>query len=241
MVGVDLLAGFNHMVATELEGCTGSYATLRRYLSQAIPTLSKLVSDEPERPPASIAPVPLQDEGRALELHGHQLGKSPPFLNADFPLQRYKLPAEKHCPLSFLQDVVAGKKNLMHQDKLIKIDNPGWPEFSNVRIWNEAIKNPNFMQYIPSSWTFSKGGRDPEKDYVWAITCVLQPEWVMDNIDRIRGERIQYKLDNMAVKPPDTVINPAWVTQLLSQPFIPSKCHLLSHFFVDLLTTFMIP
>ena len=133
-----------------------------------------------------------------------------------------RVPDMKNCPLIFLQDVLAGNKILFKESHTVKIKNPGWAEFSNAAVWHEARKNPDFMQYIPNSWTFGKGGRDPEKEYCWSVVCTLQPEWVHENIDRIRKARYQYQLDSEARRPPDTFILPEWVEKLLSVDFIPS-------------------
>ena len=85
---------------------------------------------------------------------------------------------------------------------------------------------------MPDSWTFDGVGRNPEKDYVWKVTCTLQPQWVHENIDRIRTARHQYKIDNNIIRPPSTFIAPEWVEKLLLMPFIPSKYNfgLFSHF-----------
>ena len=121
-----------------------------------------------------------------------------------------RVPEEKNCPLTFLQQVFAGKKKLFPTIKIIRIDNPNWPEFSNRKVWTEALKNGSFRQYIPDNWQFDKGGRDPEKKYTWEIICTLQPEWVLENLERIRASRFQYQIDNDVKKPADTVITPEW-------------------------------
>ena len=46
--------------------------------------------------------------------------------------------------------------------------------------------------------------------YTWEIICTLQPEWVLENLDRIRASRFQYQIDNDVKKPADTVITPEW-------------------------------
>ena len=76
---------------------------------------------------------------------------------------------------------------------------------------------------MPDNWTFDKGGREPEKNFVWIITCTLQPEWVNENIERIRTARYQYKIDSQIIRPPSNTIAPEWVQELLSIPFVPSK------------------
>ena len=131
------------------------------------------------------------------------------------------------------------EKKVFLKVKTIEIDNPGWPEFSNKAVWTEAIKNPEFKHYVPDSWTFDKGGREPEKMFVWIVTCTLQPEWVHDNIERIRTARYKYKIDSQILKPPTNFIAPEWVEELLSIPFIPSKYNkIILPFFETLLIIF---
>ena len=134
-----------------------------------------------------------------------------------------RVPEEKNTPLTFLQSVLAGRKKLFPLAKTISIENPGWLEFSNKKVWAEAVKNPRFKEYIPDNWKFEGGGRHPEKDYSWVVICTLQPDWVHENIDRIRAARYQYQVDGDSKRPPDTYIDPAWVQKLLSVPFIPCK------------------
>ena len=149
------------------------------------------------------------------------------------------LPTEKNCPLGFLQQLCSCEKKVFQTVRTIEIENPGWPEFSNKAVWAEAVKNPDFMQYVPDTWTFDKGGREPEKNFVWVITCTLQPQWVTENIDRIRTARYQYKIDSQIVRPPTTFIAPEWIEELLSIPFIPSKYNkIILPFFETLLIIF---
>jgi hypothetical protein len=97
------------------------------------------------------------------------------------------LPKQDNCPLSFLQDVIEGKKQLMPSWKLRKCKVPRWPEFAVAKMWTHAITNPYFVPYMPSTW--GPGGRTAERAYFFRILATVEGEWLWENIARIRSER----------------------------------------------------
>ena len=66
------------------------------------------------------------------------------------------------------------------------------------------------MLYIPEGWTLEAGGRTPEKPYVWSIICTLEPQWIGENMERIRSARHNHRLERQVSKPPDMKIDPFW-------------------------------
>ena len=94
-----------------------------------------------------------------------------------------------------------------------------WPEFAVIHIWPHALKNPYFMDYIPSGWGIDGGGRKPEKAYTWRIVCTLEHRWINENLVRIDAARINHRLQHTLTKDPDIKIDPFWANALLSIPF----------------------
>ena len=80
-----------------------------------------------------------------------------------------------------------------------------------------------FFDYIPKGWTLDKGGRAPEKDFIWAIMCKLEPEWVDQQIDRIKGERQRFQQRSKIKKPPTVDITPKMLELLLRHDYKCSK------------------
>ena len=126
------------------------------------------------------------------------------------PLQAMWLPALENTPLNFLQDVVEGKKKLFPDAQVKKIKLIRWPEFAVKHIWPHALKNPLFLDYIPSGWGIDGGGRKPEKLYVWGIICTLEHRWINENLIRIDAARINHRNEHRLVKEPDIKLDPWW-------------------------------
>ena len=129
----------------------------------------------------------------------------------------------ENTPLSFLQDVMQEKKKLFHRTEIKVIEEKNWPEFALKKIWPHAVKNPQFFYYIPEGWSLDEGGRTPEKAYVWAIICTLEPEFIMWNMNDIWKKRNAHRDSAVVNKPPDIAISAFWQTKLLSMPFDPRK------------------
>ena len=119
------------------------------------------------------------------------------------------MPTLDNTPLSFLQDVVEDKKFLMHIYHCPRLKVPRWPEFSVAKLWAHAITNPLFASYIPSTWL--DGGRTPERAYFLQILGLLETEWLVENINRIRAERTLRK-QIVPPKPATLQIAPKWAS-----------------------------
>ena len=129
----------------------------------------------------------------------------------------------ENTPLSFLQDVMQEKKKLFHRTDIKVIEEKNWPEFALKKIWPHAVKNPQFFYYIPEDGSLDEGGRPPEKAYVWAILCTLDPGFIMWNMNDIWKKRNAHRDSAVVNKPPDIAISAFWQTKLLSMPFDPRK------------------
>ena len=86
-----------------------------------------------------------------------------------------------------------GKKKLFLISEIPDIKMPRWPEFALKDLWEQFDGQRVFIEYMPEGWNIGKGGRTPEKNYVWTIICKLEQTWIRGNIDRIRDERALYK------------------------------------------------
>ena len=111
--------------------------------------------------------------------------------------------------MSFLQDVIEDKKQLVTTYRCPKVKVPRWPEFSVAELWAHAITNPEFASYIPSTWL--DGGRTPERAYFLKILGLLETEWLVENITRIRAERTLRK-QIVPPKPATLQIAPKWAS-----------------------------
>ena len=133
------------------------------------------------------------------------------------------VPALDNTPLNFLQDVVQGNKKLFPDSQVKKIDLIRWPEFAVKHIWPHALKNPLFLDYIPSGWGIDGGGRKPEKLYTWGIICTLEHRWINENLVRIDAARTNHRNEHRLTKEPDIKLDPFWAKALLCTPFVARK------------------
>ena len=63
---------------------------------------------------------------------------------------------------------------------------PLWPELSIAKIWLQAVKHPQFLRYLPDTWSATK---KTERHFFWAILVTLQPDYVEQLITDCRRQR----------------------------------------------------
>ena len=63
----------------------------------------------------------------------------------------YLLPSFKNCRLSHLQDIMYGKKKVLHQSNVTARKVPSWPELSLKRCYTTVTQCcPEIMNYLPN-------------------------------------------------------------------------------------------
>lgn len=78
------------------------------------------------------------------------------------------MPPEKMCSLSFLKDVMVGKKSLMKIDKVMRIPKiPRIPEIKAEEIWEELKKETEITKYFPQ--VYVESDRVPNRDYMFSV------------------------------------------------------------------------
>ena len=130
----------------------------------------------------------------------------------------------ENTPLDFLMDVMEEEKKLFHRIDIKMIEIKDWPEFTSRRSGPmPSTTRTQLYQYILEQWGLDVGDCPPEKAYVWAILCTLEPEFNMWNMNDIWKKRNAHRDSAVVNKPPDIAISAFWQTKLLSMPFDPRK------------------
>ena len=75
--------------------------------------------------------------------------------------------------------------------------------------------------YIPDCWTANPTRRD--RAFFFGILATMNTEFVTDLIEDCRRQRKQGAVDRLN-QPRELTIAPEWAAQLLSQPYVSSKC-----------------
>ena len=54
---------------------------------------------------------------------------------------------------------------------------PQWSEFSIQNMWEEVKDVPEFLPYVPDTWS-CEGHRKPEKRFFFALISTMYSEWL---------------------------------------------------------------
>jgi hypothetical protein len=130
------------------------------------------------------------------------------------------LPTKHGCPLIFLQQILALKKNFFRRGEVGHFRVPTWPELSVTKIWPQAVQQPRFLTYFPDTWTAEK---KTEREFFWAILVRIQPDYVENLIKDCRTQREALRLGPRPPPVRQLNIHPMFAAALLSQPQTSSK------------------
>ena len=126
------------------------------------------------------------------------------------------MPGESNCPLSFMQQVVTGEKDLILEVDINFMKVPKWPEFGITRMWPHAVKNPAFVRHMPDTW--GPGHRAPERLYFFKVLATVERDWLWGNILRITNERESRRMIEVPKAVPTLHIPPDWLKNLMEFP-----------------------
>ena len=56
----------------------------------------------------------------------------------------------KATKLSFLRDILAGKKSHLKQNEVIRLEIPNYQELSVKNLYEDAMKDPVLSKYLPT-------------------------------------------------------------------------------------------
>ena len=86
----------------------------------------------------------------------------------------------------YIQQILNNEKKFYRLAEVRKHKVPLWPELAVHRIWLQAVQHPEFMRYIPDTWTAKK---KTERAFFWEILSTLQPDYVEALIKDAREQR----------------------------------------------------
>ena len=140
-------------------------------------------------------------------------------------LQQLYLPREKSTPLLFLQGILSNEKRHLRKGQVRLLKIPLWTELSVARIWPQATELPDFLLHMPDEW--QQDLKKVERSFFWAVLTTLAPEFVEELVLDVRRQRLGAAQERL-LQPRQINVAPEWVQPLLSQPFFPSKCPIIS-------------
>ena len=124
-----------------------------------------------------------------------------------------------------IQKILCQQKKVLPLGKVVRLWVPHWPELAVEKIWPEAIKIPQFLDYCPDEWT----GTRVDRCYFWGILCTLATEYVTQLVDDCQAQRNENK--RLREVPKDNIQpQEAWLDKLLGTDFIPSGRFLRAFF-----------
>lgn len=103
---------------------------------------------------------------------------------------------------------------------------PKWPEFAVNKMWPHAIKSPEFIDFMPSSW--GPGHRTAERKYFFKILASVDGDWLWANVQRITQAREANKMIEAPKRLPTLQISEHWAQQLMAMPCSSGKSKHLS-------------
>jgi len=109
--------------------------------------------------------------------------------------------------MEHLVAILREKKMCFKKKDVRSIKIPPWPELAMYRIWDSAIKHPDFRKYIPENWFRVKKNR--ERGYFYGILFTLMPDYVEQLVEDCRFQRKQGAVDKLN-KPRELPIGRLW-------------------------------
>ena len=104
--------------------------------------------------------------------------------------------------------------------EISSLEPPPWPELAPKYIWAEAIKHPQFLQYLPDQW--SANAKILDRVFFYGVLTTLAPDFVDKLIKDCRLKRSQAKK-----KPPAERnlqgVPMKMIDMLLAEPWVSSK------------------
>ena len=135
-------------------------------------------------------------------------------------LEGHFLPPFKQCPMAFMLEVVAGKKQLLLEANIKKCTPPHWPELCLRNMWPKVSGDPNVAIFFPTY----KDGELPPRSYFWGVFATAKPDYYKAVIDHALAQRSNIDTSS---KEAAIVIKNEWLAKLLAAKIVPSKSDLI--------------
>ena len=78
----------------------------------------------------------------------------------------------KGTKLSFMRDFLSEKKSHLKQNDVIRLDVPAYQEISVKNLYEDAMKDPVMIKYLPTKEQLSNNL--PERDFFCGVVCILR-------------------------------------------------------------------
>ena len=108
---------------------------------------------------------------------------------------------------------------MFHQEQIVRLKIPYWPELSIEKIWVKALLVKDFLKYMPNDWTTSK---KVQREFFYTILCTLAKDFVIKLIQECQEQRYENKmmskLKNQGIR---MTLDKNWANILTAHKFVP--------------------
>jgi hypothetical protein len=129
------------------------------------------------------------------------------------------LPSMKGTKLSFMRDILAEKKLHLKQNEVIRLEIPAYQELSVKNLYDDALKDPVLVKYLPTKEQLSN--KLPEREFFFGVLCTMRKQYMKDIIAEASNKR--FKVEDDDPKRQGIAITDAWYAELMKHPYHSSK------------------
>ena len=127
----------------------------------------------------------------------------------------------KECRMSFLQQILVGRKKCLLQADVPHRQIPRWPQLATKTMYPQIVTAyPEIKDYLPDKGDYT--GRDvPPREFFFSIFAALKPQ----EFERMIREAAAYSkpTENLQEQKWRMAISDEWMEKLLMHDFISSK------------------
>ena len=129
----------------------------------------------------------------------------------------------KQCPIGFLQGIMSNTKRVLQktQRKYSKV--PTLPELGVKYQWNQAIKLPGFLNYMPDEW--SADVQLVERTFFYKVLLILAEDYVVQLVKDVKHQR-EIRRAGGDNGPRQLQVSDNWIQAMLDSDYQSSKSNL---------------